>query len=60
MRINLDLTEPEYMRYKKKYPVMKDDDGTYYFKTQNPYIEYGIKVGLPEELKQYVIDEDSE
>lgn len=59
MRINLDLTEPEYIRFKKKYPVLKDEDG-YYFETQNPYIQYGIKVGLPDELKEYVIEEDSE
>ena len=60
MRINLDLTETEYFRFKKKYPLLKDEDGTYYFETQNPYLEYGLKVGLPEELKEYVIDEDSE
>jgi transketolase C-terminal domain/subunit len=59
MRIILDLTEPEYLRFKRKYPVLKDEDG-YYFETQNPYLEYGLKVGLPEELKEYAIDEDSE
>lgn len=59
MIIRLDLTYPEYMRFKKKFPVLKDEDG-YYFETQNPYIEYGIKVGLPEELKAYVIDEEDE
>jgi hypothetical protein len=62
MKINLDLTYPEYLRYKKKFPVLKDEDG-YYFETSNPYISnnFGLQVGLPAELEQYVIyDEDSE
>jgi hypothetical protein len=65
MRIDLDLTLPEYMLFKKKYPVLKDDKG-YYFETQNPYIEkgFGIAIGLPVELEKYVIynegDEESE
>jgi hypothetical protein len=57
MRIELDLSETEYIKYKKKYPVLKDLNGVYYFETQNPYIEYGLKVGLPEELNIYVIKE---
>jgi hypothetical protein len=57
MRIELDLTPTEYIKYKRKYPILKDGDGVYYFETQNPYIEYGIKVGLPEELEVYVIKE---
>jgi hypothetical protein len=57
MRIELDLTEVEYIKYKKKYPVLKDLNGVYYFETQNPYIEYGLKVGLPEELEVYAIKE---
>ena len=57
MRIDLDLTEAEFQRYKKKYPVLKDENGAYYFETQNPYLEYGLKVGLPEELEVYVIKE---
>jgi hypothetical protein len=57
MRIELDLTPTEYIKYKQKYPVLKDGNGVYYFETQNPYIEYGIKVGLPEELEVYVIKE---
>lgn len=62
MKISLDLTYPEYLRYKKKFPVLKDEDG-YYFETSNPYVSnnFGLKVGLPAELEQYVIyDEDSE
>jgi hypothetical protein len=57
MRIELDLTPTEYIKYKRKYPVLKDGDGVYFFETQNPYIEYGIKVGLPEELEVYVINQ---
>jgi hypothetical protein len=57
MRIELDLTEVEYIKYKRKYPVLKDLNGVYYFETLNPYIEYGLKVGLPEELEVYVIKE---
>jgi hypothetical protein len=57
MRIELDLSEMEYIKYKRKYPVLKDLNGVYYFETQNPYIEYGLKVGLPEELEVYVIKE---
>ena len=60
MIIYLDLTLPEYMRFKKKYPVLKDKDG-YYFETKNPYISngFGLCIGLPEELESYVIpDED--
>jgi hypothetical protein len=57
MRIDLDLTEAEFKRYKRKYPVLKDENGVYYFETQNPYLEYGLKVGLPEELEVYVIKE---
>jgi hypothetical protein len=58
MRIDLDLTEEEFQRYKRKYPILKDENGAgYYFETQNPYIEFGIKVGLPEELEVYVIKE---
>lgn len=61
MKILLDFTEPEYMRYKKKYPVLKDEDG-YYFETQNPYISngFGLCIGLPPELEPYVIYDDSE
>lgn len=57
MRIELDLTPTEYIKYKRKYPILKDEDGMIFFETQNPYIEYGIKVGLPEELEVYVIKE---
>ncbi len=59
MRIELDLTPTEYVKYKRKYPVLKDGDGVYYFETQNPYIEYGMGlcIGLPEELYIYVIKE---
>lgn len=58
MRINLDLTETEYLRYKKRYPVLKDKEG-YYFLTHNPYIsnEFGLCIGLPEELEVYIIKE---
>ncbi len=63
MRISLDLTLPEYMRFKKKYPVLKDEEG-YYFETRNPYVSngFGLCIGLPTELEEYVIydDEDSE
>ena len=63
MKIKLDLTLPEYMRYKKKYPILKNEDG-YYFETQNPYVSngFGLCIGLPPELNDYVIydDEDSE
>lgn len=61
MIIRLDLTLLEYMRYKKKYPVLKDEDG-YYFETQNPYISngFGLCIGLPDELEPYVISDDSE
>jgi len=61
MRVNLDLTEPEYLRFKKRYPVLKDKDG-YYFITENPYIsnDFGLCIGLPDELDVYVIEEDSE
>ena len=58
MIIYLDLTLPEYMRFKKKYPVLKDKDG-YYFETKNPYISNWLHIGLPDELEPYVIpDED--
>lgn len=61
MKILLDLTYPEYMRFKKKYPVLKDKD-EYYFETQNPYISngFGLCIGLPDELEPYVISDDSE
>jgi hypothetical protein len=65
MRIDLDLTHPEYMLLKKKYPVLKDDKG-YYFETRNPYIsnDFGLCIGLPVELEKYIIynegDEESE
>jgi hypothetical protein len=61
MIIYLDLTEEEFQRYKRKYPVLKsvsnDTPPRYFFETQNPYIEFGLKVGLPEELEIYVIKE---
>ena len=62
MVIRLDLTEPEYMRFKRKFPVLKDKDGTYYFETKNPYVSngFGLSIGLPPELEPYVINEDSE
>ena len=64
MRIDLDLTLPEYMFLKKKYPILKDGDDKYYFETRNPYISngFGLCIGLPVELEKYVIynDEDSE
>jgi len=61
MKISLDLTHPEYMRYKKKYPIQKDEEG-YYFESQNPYVSngFGLCIGLPAELEEYVIYEDSE
>lgn len=61
MRINLDLTEPEYMRFKRKYPVLKDKEG-YYFETQKPYLGLGVGlcIGLPDELDAYVINDDNE
>jgi hypothetical protein len=59
MRIDLDLTPPEYIKYKRKYPVLKDENGMYYFETKNPYVSNGIGlcIGLPEELEVYVIKE---
>ena len=62
MRIDLDLTEPEYMRLKKKYPILKDENGMYYFETANPYIDkgFGLRIGLPDELEEYVLYENSE
>jgi hypothetical protein len=59
MIIYLDLTETEYVKYKRKYPVLKDENGLYYFETQNPYISKGIGlcVGLPAELYIYEIKE---
>ena len=61
MLIRLDLTETEYNRYKRKFPVLKDDEG-YYFETKNPYISngFGLCIGLPQELEEYIIYEDSE
>jgi hypothetical protein len=61
MVIYLDLTEVEYLRYKRKYPVLKcisnDTPSQYYFETRNPYVSNGIGlcIGLPEELEVYVI-----
>jgi hypothetical protein len=59
MIIYLDLTETEYVKYKRKYPVLKDENGLYYFVSKNPYISNGIGlcIGLPEELEVYVIKE---
>jgi len=65
MRVDLDLREIEYIYLKKKYPILKDEKG-YYFETSNPYISngFGLCIGLPVELEQYIIykedDEDSE
>lgn len=61
MLIKLDLTYPEYLRFKKKFPVLKDEKG-YSFETKNPYISngFGLCIGLPVELEDYVISEDSE
>ena len=63
MKVCLDLTYPEYLRFKKRFPVLKDKDG-YYFESSNPYISngFGLCLGLPQELEEYVIydDEDSE
>lgn len=63
MRVNLDMSVPEYWRYKRRYPILKDKGG-YYFETSNPYIsnELGLCLGLPQELEPYAIydDEDSE
>lgn len=58
MRVNLDITYVEYLKFKKKYPVLKDNEG-FYFLTQNPYIsnEFGLQIGLPEELQVYIIEE---
>lgn len=59
MRINLDLTYPEYLKFKKRYPVLKDNEG-FYFLTHNPYIsnDFGLQIGLPEELQEYIIEEE--
>ena len=59
MIIYLDLTEEEYKRYKRKYPVLKDENGMYFFETKNPYVSNGIGlcIGLPEELEVYEIKE---
>lgn len=64
MIIYLDLTETEYKRFKLKYPVLKDvfndKPSQYYFETKNPYIStnFGLSIGLPEELDAYVISDD--
>jgi hypothetical protein len=64
MRVDLDLTLPEYMLLKKRYPILREGDDRYYFETSNPYINngFGLCIGLPVELEKYVIydDEDSE
>ena len=63
MVIYLDLTEVEFKRYKRKYPILKDiydnKPSQYYFETGNPYISngMGLCIGLPEELEVYVIKE---
>ena len=64
MRIDLDLTLPEYLLLKRKYPILKEADDKYYFETQNPYIinGLGLCIGLPTELEKYILydEEDSE
>jgi hypothetical protein len=66
MKVSLDLTEVEFQRYKQKYPIKKnisnDTPSQYYFETTNPYINngFGLCIGLPAELEEYVIYEDSE
>lgn len=65
MIIYLDLTETEYQRYKRKYPVLKNINANkpsqYYFETKNPYIcgGVGLSIGLPDELDDYVINDDN-
>ena len=61
MRVDLDLTLPEYMLLKKRFPILKDETG-YYFETSHPYINngFGLCIGLPPELEEYVIYDDSE
>ena len=55
MRLYLDLTYPEYDKYKKKYPIRCDEDG-YYFELNTPYfIDGEMTTGLPEELDAYAI-----
>lgn len=64
MRINLNLREVEYLIFKKRFPILKDKDGGYYFESSNPYVTngFGLSIGLPRELEEFVIydDEDSE
>jgi hypothetical protein len=66
MIVFLDLTEVEFQRYKRKYPILKSisnhKPSQYYFETQNPYISngFGLCIGLPPELEDYVIYDDQE
>ena len=65
MIVYLDLTEEEFKRYRRKYPVLKDvfnnKPSQYFFETANPYIGAGVglQIGLPEELEPYAITDDS-
>jgi hypothetical protein len=54
MLLYLDLTYPEYVKYKKKYPIRCDKEG-YYFEENTPYFLMGeMTTGLPEELETYI------
>ena len=54
MIIYLNMTNSEYLQFKKSYPLRMDNNTTIYFENNTPYFtNRGMCVGLPEELFIY-------
>lgn len=54
MIIYLNMTNNEYLQFKKSYPLRIDNNTTIYFENNTPYFHNkGMCVGLPVELLKY-------
>ena len=58
MIIYLNMTNNEYLQFKKSYPLRIDNNTTIYFENNTPYFHNkGMCVGLPVELLKYRLNQ---
>ena len=58
MIIYLNMTNSEYLQFKKSYPLRMDNNTPIYFENNTPYFHNkGMCVGLPVELLKYRLNQ---
>jgi hypothetical protein len=58
MKIYLNMTNNEYLQFKKIYPLRISNTTNIYFENNTPYFNNkGMCVGLPEELLKYRLNQ---